>query len=193
MRTLVFLSFVTGCATGPASLEVSPATQTVHTTESVALPAVTGLDAKGAPMELTEQPTWTVTPDSVAKLSADGHSLELIGDGTATATAKIGEVTATFTLEVSLPDTLTLAPMPATQVGLSTPLVATVSADGTPLAEHEPIVFAVSDPALATVEGDLLRATAPGELDVTATSGSLSTTAHVTILPAAEAPVADVE
>lgn len=192
MRTIVFLSLLAGCATGPTSLQVETASLTVHTTETVALPAVRGLDAKGGPVELTTAPTWTVSPESVAKLSADGTHLELLGDGTATATATLGEVSTTFTVEVSLPDTLTVSAIPALEVGQSAPLSATVLADGTAL-DGQTITFASSDPAIATVTGDLLTAVAPGEIELTATSGALTQTLDVAIIAPAEAPVAAVE
>lgn len=189
MRNVLSFVLLAGCATGPASLEITPATATVHNLNAVPLPGVVARDASGQTMELTDPATWTVSPETVAKLSADGHSIELLADGTATVTAAVGEINATYTIEVSLPDALEMSPVDGLQVGMTIPLDAKVLADQAELAEHEPVTFTVSDPAIATVQDNQILGVAPGEVTVTATMGALTKELKVTV-QAAEAAAA---
>lgn len=179
-----------GCSTAPSALEIEgDEGVVVHALGEVSLPAVQALDANGQPMQGDHTVVWSVTPDTVGRLAADGGSVELIGEGTATVTATIGTVTDVFTVTVALPDTVAIdtAPFAGLTVGQAVTPSAQVTADGTVIA-GAPITWSVSDPAVATIsEAGEFSFVAPGTVTLTATSGDLSASVELTAAPPATA------
>lgn len=173
----------------PASIKLDgEQAKVVHSVDPVAVNAASVLDAEGN--ALHEQPavTWTVTPDTVAKL--DGSNIVPVGNGDATITAAVGDIKSEYKLTVQLPDSVAVtgyAPGDAWPMGESKALTATVKSGETAIA-GAPVTWASDNAAIATVDDKgLVTGVAEGTANITATSGALSAVTSVTIQPAAPA------
>lgn len=179
-----------GCGTAPSAVEIDgEETLVIHKLGDLALPSARALDAEGHALAGDHAVTWTVGPEGVGSLSEDGATVHLLAEGTVTVTAAIGAVTDSFTVTVSLPDTVVIDASAAAGLvtGASATLFAQVTADGTPI-EGADLAWSVSDPTVATItESGELTLLAPGTVVVTATSGELTATTEVTVAPATAA------
>jgi uncharacterized protein YjdB len=173
-----------------AKVVVSPQAPTVTTGSSAQLTA-TLTDASGNAVS-NRVVTWTTSNAAIASVSSTGVVTGII-PGTATITAtsegKSGSTTVTVTLlpvgSVAVsPSTLTLTP------GQAGALAATVTDANGQVVTNRPVSWTTSDGAIATVSqtGDV-TAVAPGSATITATSGSKSGAAVVTV---SQVPVANV-
>lgn len=184
---VALLALFVGCAPTPASIKFDgDAKVSVHKLDQVDVLKATVLDAEGKAIEPQPTLTWTVSPDSVAKL--EGAKVTPIANGEATVAAAIGEVKGQYTFVVALPDAVEIAgytagtPWPA---GQSAMLTATVKAGGTPV-QGETVTWSSSADTVATVQADgTVMGVAPGTATITATSGALSATVEITIGDAA--------
>lgn len=180
---VALLALLVGCAPTPASIKFDgDAKVTVHKLDAVAVNKATVLDAEGKAIDPQPALTWTVTPDSVAKL--DGTNVAPVANGEATVTAAVGEVKGTYTFVVALPDKIEIAGYTAGSawpVGQSAMLTATVKA-GDAAVEGEAVTWSSSDAAIAEVGADgNVTGKAAGKATITATSGSLTATVEVEI------------
>ncbi len=184
---VALLALFVGCAPTPASIKFDgDATVSVNKLDQVDVLKATVLDAEGKAIEPQPALTWTVTPDSVAKL--EGAKVTPVANGEATVTAAVGEVKNKYAFIVALPDKVEIAgytagtPWPA---GQSAQLTATVKAGETALA-GETVTWSSSADTVATVQADgTVTGVAPGTATITAASGALSSTVDVTIGDAA--------
>lgn len=180
---LLSFSFVIGCAT-PTSIKIDGESKvTVHNLDKVTLPKAEVLDQNGAAME-GQTISWEVTPPEVAALAGDNTAVEPKADGSATVTAKSGTLTASMTLDVSLPDTVEIGGIAADGailgIGQTATLTGTVKADGAAV-DGQTVEFSSSDAAIAKVEGTTLTGVAAGTATITAKSGDLTSTVTVTV------------
>lgn len=180
---VALLALFVGCAPTPASIKFDgDAKVTVHTLDKVDVSKATVLDAEGKAIEPQPTLTWTVGPDTVAKL--EGTQVAPVGNGEATVTAAIGEVKSNYTFVVALPDKVEIAGYTAGSawpVGQSAQLKATVKAGETEVA-GQTVTWTSSSDAVATVAADgTVTGVAAGSAIITATSGALSATVDVTI------------
>lgn len=184
---VALLALFVGCAPTPASIKFDgDATVSVNKLDQVDVLKATVLDAEGKAIEPQPALTWTVTPDSVAKL--EGAKVTPVANGEATVTAAVGEVKNKYAFIVALPDKVEIAgytagtPWPT---GQSAQLTATVKAGETALA-GETVTWSSSADTVATVQADgTVTGVAPGTATITAASGALSSTVDVTIGDAA--------
>lgn len=180
---VALLALFVGCAPTPASIKFDgDAKVTVNTLDKVDALKATVLDAEGKAIEPQPALTWTVSPDTVAKL--EGTQVAPVANGEATVTAAVGEVKANYTFVVALPDKVEIAgytagtPWP---VGQSAQLKAMVKAGEAEVA-GQTVTWTSSSDAVATVAADgTVTGVAAGTATITATSGALSATVDVTI------------
>lgn len=178
---LLSFSLLIGCAT-PTSVKIAGDSKvTVHNLDKVTLPKAEVLDQNGAVMA-DQTVTWEVTPPEVAALAGD--AVEPKADGTATVTAKSGTLSASMTLEVSLPDAVVIggiAPEGAILgIGQTATLTGSVTADGAAV-DGQTVEFSSSDANVAKVEGTTLTGIAAGTATITAKSGDLNSSVTVTV------------
>ena len=178
------LALGAGCAPVPASLSLSPAADKVHEVTPLALPSVEVLDKAGTAVASHEAISWSVSPEEVAKLGDDGATVVPLADGTATVTANLGTISASWTLNVALPDAVNIAGAEGGALSLaptgSAMLTASVVDNGQAV-ESLVVTWSSSDPAVATVADGSVMAVAAGTSSVTATWGALSSTVVVTV------------
>ncbi len=199
MRSLLTVVTVIGflAACGPTAKEIAfegDPSVTVHALGTVALPAASVLDTTGAVMA-DAKVTWSAEPAEIATVDAATGQITTLADGEAKVTAKVGELSKSFVVTVSLPDTLQIASGEAFELaaGGTTTLVASVLADGSAV-EGAAVAWAVNDPAIATVDASgTVTAVAVGTATVTATSGTLAAVTQLTVTEpvVAEVPAAE--
>lgn len=178
--SFVLLLLIGACAPQATTLQLASETASVRSLEPLPLPAVTVLDAKGAAMP-SAPVTWTVSPGEIARVAGDGASVELLGEGTVTVTATSGAASGTWTVQVAVPDALTVQPTElALVVGAQAAVQAALIDGGAPV-EGETIAFESSDPAVAAVDGGQVTAVAPGRATITARWGALTSSTQVTV------------
>ncbi|MDP2317687.1 MAG: Ig-like domain-containing protein [Pseudomonadota bacterium] len=186
---VALLALFVGCAPTPASIKFDgDAKVSVNKLDQVDVLKATVLDAEGKAIEPQPALTWTVSPDSVAKL--EGAKVTPIANGEATVTAAVGEVKNKYTFVVALPDKVEIAGYTAGTawpVGQSAQLTATVKAGETALT-GETVTWSSNADTVATVAADgTVMGVAAGMATITATSGALTSTVDVTIGDAAVA------
>lgn len=182
MLTLI-ASLLLGCAPAPASIKFDgEATVTVNTLDATPVNKATVLDKDGKAIDPQPAVTWSVTPDTVAKL--DGAKVVPVASGEATVEAKVGELKSAYKFVVALPDKVEIAGYTAGQpwpVGQAAQLTATVKA-GDAAVEGQAVAWSSSDANIAEVDANgNVMGKADGKATVTATSGTLTATVEVTI------------
>lgn len=189
IATLVALLAACGPTPKEIAFDADPSA-TVHTLDAVTLPAAKVLDTSGNPMA-DAKIAWSVEPEGVATIDAATGTLTPTADGEVKVTAKLGELSKSYVLTVSLPDTvqITTGESATVAVGAQVALAASVLADGTTV-PGTTVAWASADPAIATIdEAGNVTGVAAGETTVTATSGALSAAAKI-VVAAADATAA---
>lgn len=177
------------------SIEVSPASATVAAGTTRAFVAL-GTMSDASTQELTSQVTWSSASPVVATISnAVGNHGVALGraPGTATLTASLSGVSGSATLTVTPALLVALAIEPPSVSlfrGATGSLVARGTfSDGASLDVTDQVTWSSSDEAIVTVsnaagtQGDL-GAASVGQATVTATHGSITADAQVTVTPA---------
>jgi hypothetical protein len=180
---MVLVLSLIACSPEPASIKFEGAdTITVHTLDAVDVSKTSVLDKDGKALEPQPAVTWSVSPDSVAKL--DGAKVTPVASGEAKVEAKVGEIKAAYKFVVALPDKLEIAGYDAATpwpVGGNAQLTGAVKAGETVL-DGQTITWASSDVNIVDVDAaGLATGKADGKATVTATSGALTATVEVTI------------
>ncbi len=166
---VALLSLFIACAPTPHSVKFEGDSKvTVHTVDAMPVAKATVLDEAGK--ALPEQPKldWSVEPATVAKL--DGMNVVPVANGEAKVTAKVGEVSGSYTFVVALPDKVEVAGWTAGSpwpVGAETQLTAAVKAGETVL-EGQKVEWSTSDAAIATVADGKVMGVAAGKATITA-------------------------
>ena len=188
----LILSVLAGCVTQPASVRLDGEPNlTIHELAPVNLPMAVALDAKGNEIQPQPAITWTVAPPEIASLGPDGKSVNALAEGSAQITATAGTATASFTLNVQVPDKVELSGLVGGQTveaGQNVPVLAKVL-DGETAIENMAVVWTTSAPEIGNVVDGNFVATAPGEVTITATAGAQAATVNVTVIPSTTAPV----
>jgi ethanolamine utilization protein EutQ (cupin superfamily) len=180
---VAILALLVGCTPEPASIKFDgEAKVTVNAKDAVDVQKASVLDADGKAIDPMPALTWSVAPDSVAKL--EGTKITPIGNGEATVTAAVGDVKGTYAFVVALPDKVEVAgytagtPWP---VGQSAQLTATVKAGDMAVA-GQTITWSSSADTIATVSADgTVNGVAAGTATITAKAGDLMGTVDVVI------------
>ena len=128
--------------------------------------------------------SWETSDDAVATVDASGL-VTAVANGTATITATTGEASGSATVTVAqVVSSVTVAPMEANFEALGDTLRLTaeaIDANGSSVTDAE-FSWASSDESVATVDATgLVTAIASGSVTITATSGSVSGSATVTV------------
>jgi len=190
MLTAFLAASFIGCAPQPASItfEGEPLV-TVNTLDALPLKKANILDKAGKPIAQPPKITWTVTPETVAKLEGE-KAIKPLANGEATVTATIGTVKGSYQLVVAVPDKIEVvgydAPKPIA-VGSSIQLKANVMAGMKPV-EGQKVMWKTTDDKFATVNNGKVTGVAPGKCHIVANLGALEARVEVEVVMGAEGP-----
>jgi len=139
----------------------------------------------GSNQDQTVNSTFTVSDSSIATIQ--NNKLTAVAPGTVTVTATYGSLTDTATITVNTPPVTTTGIVLSPKTGQLTVgdtqnfrLVENLS-NGISKDQTGNTTFTVSDSSIATIQNNKLTAVAPGTVTVTATYGSSSDTATITV------------
>ena len=139
----------------------------------------------GSNQDQTVNSTFTVSDSSIATIQ--NNKLTAVAPGTVTITATYGSLTDTATITVNTSPVTTTGVVLSPKTGQLTvgdtqdfQLVENLS-DGSNQDQTGNTTFTVSDSSIATIQNNKLTAVAPGTVTVTATYGSSSDTATITV------------
>jgi hypothetical protein len=169
------------------SLVISPATAVVALGGSKQF-VVTGVFSDFSQQDMTNKVTWNSTQSAVAAVSSTGMALSKQA-GTTSVTAVSGAITGSAVLTVSSAALVSIAVTPANATvpkGETQQFVATGTySDGTTQDLTASAVWTSSASSIATASSvGAAAAQATGTATITATSGSISGTASLTVSPA---------
>jgi uncharacterized protein YjdB len=175
-----------------ASVAVNPPTASLKPNDHLQLSA-TVRDQTGAVVSPTV--SWTTSDPTVVAVNAQGMATALAA-GTATVSAIAGGATGSATISVSATPpspqvtSVSVAPSQSSlQTGGTQQLAATVRDQNGNVMSGQTIAWTTSDAKIATVDGaGLVSAAAPGSATITASVGSVSGTASVTVTAAPPPP-----
>lgn len=189
MFALVLMALA-GCAPQPASITLAgdPTVQ-IHDLAARPLPAVTVLDGADMAIEPAPPYSWTVQPAEIAEVNPTTDTLVPLSEGTAQIIVTSGAATASFTLEVRLPDEVQLSGVTDGQiieVGSLVPVKAQALDDRNPLVGLA-VLWSTDNANVASVVDGTLQALAPGEATLTASAGDKSASVEIRVVePQAE-------
>ncbi len=184
MKRLALLVAASLVACGPSvkKVAVDPPSATLDQKGASAVFKATARDDKDRPVTEGVKVAWSSTAPLVASVD-EGGKVTALKSGEATITAAVGEVKGTAKVFVAVPATATVAPPSlALKAGESAALDLKVADDsGKPLATPRNVVWASSDPAVATVANGKVTAVGGGKAFISASVGALRTEAAVTV------------
>lgn len=147
----------------------------------------TGTFSDATTQDLTSGVTWASSADAIASVSASGVVTGL-ASGSAMISAALGAVRGQTVVEVTAAvlQSIAVTPVdPSLAKGLTLSLTATGTfSDATTADLSDTVLWASSDPAVATSNGRLITAVAPGDATITATSGAIVGSTALTVTPA---------
>ncbi len=158
----------------------------------------TGTYTDSTTQDLTDSVTWSSSDDGVVSISnaEDSEGLGTAGNtGTATVTATLGSVSGNTSFEVTAATLVSIGVTPATTTladGLTQQYTATGTyTDNSTLNITTQVTWSSTAPTVATVgpATGLASAESPGAATITATSGSISGTAALTVTDATVARI----
>jgi len=184
MLTAFLAASFIGCQPQPASItfEGEPLV-TVNTLDALPLKKANVLDKAGKPIAQAPKITWTVTPETVAKLDGE-KAVKPLANGEATVTATIGTVKGSYQLVVAVPDKVEIVGYDATKpvpVGGSIQLKANVLAGNKPV-EGQKVMWKSADDKFATVNNGKVTGVAPGQVHIVASLGTLEAKVLVDVI-----------
>ena len=186
--------YETGTLTPPnlVSISVSPSSPTVPLDTGQQLIA-TGTFSDGSTEQLASL-TWSSSNPAAVGITGDasnmGAAYALGKGGTATVSACAGSVCGSTTVTVGPPALVSIAVSPANGIipaGESLPFAATGTySDGSKKNLTASVTWSLSDPYVAMIAaGGMATGWAMGTTSISATSGSVTGTANLTVIPAA--------
>ncbi len=166
------------------SITVTPSSHTLATIGATVQLAATVRDQNNNPMT-GQAVTWSSANMAVATVSGTGL-VTAVSNGTAQITARSGNAsgTANITVAEPVPTRITIAPTSHTleAIGETVQLTATVRDQRNNIMSGQSITWSSGEDAVATVSGaGLVTAVSNGMAEITATSGSLSASAGITV------------
>ena len=166
------------------SITVTPSSHTLATIGATVQLAATVRDQNNNPMT-GQAVTWSSANMAVVTVSGTGL-VTAVSNGTAQITARSGNAsgTANITVAEPVPTRITIAPTSHTleAIGETVQLSATVRDQRNNIMSGQSITWSSGDDAVATVSGaGLVTASSNGMAEITATSGSLSASAGITV------------
>jgi uncharacterized protein YjdB len=175
-------AFVSVTATPVATTSVSPATSTIYPTQTEQLTATLQDSAGNALGGRTV--TWTSSDTTIAKVSTSGLVTgRALGTATITATSETRSGTATVTVaSVPVSNVIVTPDTGHVAVGATLQLTATLTDSAADTLTGRPVTWTSSDTTTAKVStGGLVTAIDPGTVTITATSGTKTGTATLTV------------
>ena len=202
VTTCMALTILAGCGGGdsptkPTTPTPTPPPTPVATTITVT-PSSHTLGSIGATVQLTatvkdqnnntmsgQTVTWSSANTPVATVSAQGL-VSAVSNGTAQITARSGNASGRATVTVAEPVPTRIAITPSSHtleaIGETVQLMATVRDQRNNVMTGQTVTWSSGDDAVATVsESGLVTAVSNGMVDITAESGSLSSTATISV------------
>jgi len=184
MKRLALLAAAALAACGPSvkKVAVDPPSATLDQKGASAAFKATARDDKDRPVTEGVKVAWTSSAPLVASVD-EGGKVTALKSGEATITAAVGEVKGAAKVFVAIPATVAVAPASlALKPGESAALEVKVADDsGKPLAAPRNVVWASSDPAVATVANGRVTAVGGGKAVVSASVGALKAEAPVAV------------
>ena len=178
---------VTVAAANLNSISVAPAASSipVNTTQQF---TATGAYSDGSSRDLTALVTWGSSAAAVATVDANGL-VSGVAAGTTTISATLGAVSGSTTLTVNAPTIVSITVSPdglTLGVGIKQQYTATATySDGSSQDLASGVTWTSSDNTVASIDNNGLATTvAQGTITITATVGSFSDTATLTVVPA---------
>ena len=172
------------------SITVTPSSHTLATIGLTVQLTATVRDQNNNPMT-GQTVTWTSANTAVATVSGSGL-VTAVSNGTSQITARSGNVSGTASITVAEPVPTRIAITPSSHtlaaIGATVKLSASVLDQRSNIMSGQTITWSSGNEAVATVSGaGLVTAVSNGMAEVTAKSGSLSSTASITVeqVPAA--------
>ncbi|MCY4544861.1 MAG: Ig-like domain-containing protein, partial [Gemmatimonadetes bacterium] len=166
------------------SISVTPSSHTLATIGATVQLMATVRDQNNNPMT-GQTVTWSSSNTAVATVGGNGL-VTAVANGTAQIRAQSGNATGTANITVAepVPTRITIAPTSHTleAIGETVQLTATVRDQRNNIMSGQSITWSSGDEAVATVSGaGLVTAVSNGMAEITATSGSLSASASITV------------
>jgi uncharacterized protein YjdB len=172
-------------ASGPVALSLQPAFLTLPIGSTAQL-QVFAQQSDGSMTDVTAQAQLAADPAGLLQLSTG--SVTALAAGSARLTATLGALSATGGIEVPKAALKDIAIDPSeVSLGVGQTQALTVLghlADDTQVDLTASATFSSSNPALLTVEGNVAKALATGDVVVTATAGGFNAQAHLSVRPA---------
>ena len=183
------LTFLVACAPQPATVTIDgPPSITVHNLEAVKVPAAKVAAADGTDLTKDHPVAWSIEPADIATLDATTGMITPKAEGSATVTATVGTLKATWNVVVGLPDAVAVEGLAAgdvLNVGDTKTLTGSVTDNGAPI-EGMAVTWESQNPEIATVSPEgAVSAVAPGAATIVAKSGDLTNSLSITVQAAA--------
>lgn len=166
------------------SIALTPASPVITPGNTVSFTAI-GTFSDGSTQDITGSVAWSSTPSSVATTKSGSATAQGMGQGLVT--AKLGSVKGTAPVTVASPQQISLAISPST-LKIAQQTSVQLSAQGTLNSGAAQDLTSVvnwtsSSPSVATVgwQTGILTGLTPGQSTITATLGSVSVSAQVTV------------
>lgn len=188
MRTLSILAaplalFVAvGCEAKVATVEVIPAKLEITSENAKDSFSFAAKDAKGGKID-GKTAVWSSSDPKVVAITPGGQ-LSVLGSGVATITAKVGEISGSSQVTVTLIKSLKIDPEKLEVVAGAEPkkLSAIFLNDkGEPVPTNRPVIWTIKDPAVATVAQGLVTGVAQGTTQAEAAAGDLKALVEISV------------
>jgi hypothetical protein len=196
VRLILLSTALAACSGGKsggttAPPPVAPPTPTVTSVTvspgSVLLTSLGGTRAFAADIRLSngtsgsQAVTWTSADPAIATVSSTG-TVTAVARGQTTITASVGVLQGSATVVVATPQTIAITPVTTTltSLGQTATLVSEVRLSNGDVSTL-PVTFSSSLPTVAIVSGNVVTAVANGQTVITASVGTISSTATVTV------------
>ena len=189
MRTLSILAaplalFVAvGCEAKVATVEVIPAKLEITNEKAKDSLGFAAQDANGGKIE-GKTAVWSSSDPKVVAITPGGQ-LSVLGSGVATITAKVGEISGSSQVTVTLIKSLKIDPEKREVVAGAEPkkLSAVFLFDkGEPVpVTNRPVIWPIEDPAEATVAQGLVTGVAQGTTQAAAAAGDLKALVEISV------------
>jgi trimeric autotransporter adhesin len=178
---------VTAAAANLSSILISPAASSMPVNTSQQFTA-TGNYADGSSADLTTLVTWASSSSGVATISASGLATAVTA-GTTNISASFAGVSASTGLTVTAPTIVSIAVTPVgltLGIGINQQYVATATySDGSSVDLSSGVTWTSSSSSVASINSSGMATTvAAGQATITATVGSLTDTANLTVVAA---------
>lgn len=178
---------VTVAAANLTSISVAPAASSIPVNTSQQF-AATGAYSDGSSRDLTALVTWGSSATNVATIDVNGLASG-VAAGTTTISATLGAVSGSTSLTVNAPTIVSITVSPdglTLGTGIKQQYTATATYnDGSSQDLASGVTWSSSDNTVASIDNNGLATTiAQGTVTITATAGSFSDTATLTVVPA---------